>query len=110
MMSLCKTLPLFIIKQIYHFSLYLVKYPQTPSDLEEQVTDLTSRINDLEETIYHLSNYLEKNIKKELYNELKPKDEYLDMNTYNRNQLYLNDTLTILQHDIKLLKNRKISD
>ena len=33
-MSLCKTLPLFIIKQIYHFSLYLVKYPQAPTDLE----------------------------------------------------------------------------
>ena len=63
-MSLCKTLPLFIIKQIYHFSLYLVKYPQTPTDLECQVKDLTYRVNDLEETLYRKGLYYKNKFKK----------------------------------------------
>lgn len=99
-MSLCKTLPLFIIKQIYHFSLYLVKYPQTPTDLECQVKDLTYRINDLEETLHHLSTHLQKNISEDLFNKLKPINEYVDMKTYTRHQINMQDQLTILQQDI----------
>ena len=108
MMSLCKTLPLFIIKQIYHFSLYLVKYPQAPTDLECQVKYLTYKVNELEETLHHLSTHLQKNISEDLYNKLKPINEYVDMKTYTRVTSTIQDQLPILQQDIQSSQNPRM--
>ena len=108
MVSFCKTMFLWIIKHIYHLSLYLVKYPQQPSELECQINDLVERVSDLEDTlttvtILKIKKELYKGLYNELYDELKPLSEYVELKTFHRHNSIINDRVSILQKDVESL-------
>jgi polyhydroxyalkanoate synthesis regulator phasin len=96
MISLLQTISLYIVRQLYYVSLYIVNYPHKKSDQDLINEDIIERLCDTEESL----KTFKQSIIRDIIKEIQPRKEYVEYNTFSTHIFTLNDKLSILQKDI----------